>query len=309
MIVAVTGIVGIGQTFMDWSINYLCGAKRYWQYELDGKPQWQDLSHNPLGGNNAHGHFKSHPGVKGSHEYKAWVNEALKVENDFPIVFYPTIGSDTISHGHEYLEEVEKGTNLLKELGCKVLFLKRMSHFPLFHERISLRLKDRTSRDIATMLGEEASSDRLTRKKLSLQIFNRQKTLLKEYDSIIDRCQNSIDLVIPDRDWHWNTQDTIKKVFGTLDIKMDQERFSKWIPISEKWQVGQKKLYHFHEELLPNIAKAIVENKDIDWPEWEMDIVQESVIMAWIMRNHNKRLELPDDHFPYDPKYLHRFIQ
>jgi hypothetical protein len=309
MIVAITGIVGVGQTFMDWSVNYLCGAKRYWQYELGQDPKWHELSHNPVGGNNAHGHIKSHPGVKGSWEYQSWLDEAIKVDNEFPIVFYPAIGSDTIAHGHDYLEEIEIGTKLLNEKGCKVIFLKRMSHFPLFLERISLALKDRVPRDIATILGEEGLPDRLIRKKLSVGIFARQKTLLEKYDSIIERCNDSIDLVVPDKDWHWHPQDTIKKVFETLGLTIDQERFKKWVPISEQWQVNQKKLYHFHEKLLPDIAKAIVDNEDIDWPDWEMDIVQEAMIMAWIMRNHKKKLELPDDHFPYDPKYLHRFIK
>ena len=309
MIVAITGIIGIGQTFMDWSINYLCGAKRYWQYDdLEDHAEWNELSDNPIAGANAHGHKKSHPGSRGAYQFKLWVDEAHKIENEYPIVFYPVISGDGKGR-KDFLEQIKQGTKLLKENGCKVIFLNRVNHFPLFQERISRPTKEKMYFNIATILGEDGLSDRLIRKRLSVLIFPRQKTLLEKYQEIVEDCKDDIDLAVTDREWHHQTQDTMKRIFEVLGLEIVPERWDLWVPISQQWATNQMKLYDFHEKLLPNIAKAIVENKDIDWPDWEMDIVQESVIMAWIMRNHKKKLELPDDHFPHDPKYLHKFIK
>ena len=57
MIIAVTGITNIGQTFMDWSIHFLAGADKYWRADTksDFFARWRPLSHDPLNSESSDG--------------------------------------------------------------------------------------------------------------------------------------------------------------------------------------------------------------------------------------------------------------
>ena len=55
MIIAWTGVMGMGQSFLDWSLYYLSDKDQFWNMHLG----WQDLLSDPVTGRNAHLHKKN----------------------------------------------------------------------------------------------------------------------------------------------------------------------------------------------------------------------------------------------------------
>ena len=55
------------------------------------------------------------------------------------------------------------------------------------------------------------------------------------------------------------------------------------------------------------ITTAIVEKKEMTLPE--LDIIGQTTIMAYLMRDYGKRLILPTDNFPLDTQTLHQYLK
>ena len=311
MIIAVTGITNIGQTFMDWSIHFLAGADKYWRADTksDFFARWRPLSHDPLNSESAHGHKKGSPGwheKEWEKEYRYYIKLAREQEYEHPITIYPHISPRV---GLDMMPEIKRSVEVLKEEGVRIIYLNQTNFFPIFMERCRQPYEFDPKMDIKLLLNRQSlPSDREIRKELSYKIYKMKIDILNDYAQLAKSVEGIADLIITDKAWHSNPADTVKMVFDKLGLDIDQSRWSQWEMISKKWQGIQKELYDFHNIKLPAVAKAIVEGTDAEWPNKWMDMVQESLIMYWIMKNHKKRLILPDDNFPYDSKFLHKYI-
>lgn len=306
MIIAITGIQGQGQTFLDWSILYLNGATRYWREDGEGYHRWRPLSDSPLNSNSAHGHKKGHPGItrQWREEYKAYIDLARQQENEFPIILYPFPDPFV---GIDWRSDLEDSAHLLKKLGTKVIWITQTEWYPFGHERAkTVNIYDYVK---ISMASDNLPSDRKIRKFLSLNLFKQKNDAVKMYSGLVQDLEGVVDMIITDRQIQYHTHETVKMIMDKLGLTIVDDRWKKWCDIASQWQKTFDKIKTLHTKTIPGIAKAIVENREIEWPTAQMDIFQESMVMYWIMKNHRKQLVLPDDDFPYDSKYLHKFLR
>ena len=306
MIIAITGIQGQGQTFLDWSILYLNGATRYWRDDGEGYHKWRPLLENPVSSGNAHSHKKGHPGKtkQWREEYKEYIDLARQQENEFPIILYPFPSPHV---GIDWGSELKDSAHLLKKLGTKVIWITQSEWYPFGHERAkTVHLYDYVK---IIMESENLPSDKKIRKFLSYSLFKKKNDTVKMFNALAEDLTGVVDVIITDRQIQYHTHDTVKMIMDKLGLTIVDDRWKKWCDIASHWQKTFDRIKTLHTKTIPDIAKAIVENREIEWPTAQMDIFQESMVMYWIMKNHRKQLVLPDDDFPYDSKYLHKFLR
>ena len=294
-----------GASFMEWSFNYLSGKEQYFK-------NWRSrsnipLTDNPMNSTNAHGHTKNHP--KNLKEWRDFVEKAEKQESDEPITFYPYV--DGRVGINDMSARFSEGIEYLASRKVEIVHIQKTMAYPYWYERKYYPEDDIVYED-TFMLKQWLGIDELPglaklREMISFRILGRDKKWMEEIQTTIDKVRPHLRISISDREWYRDPPKIMRQVLESFGIKCDEERFKHWKPIADKWQGKILKLLDRYEITLPKTIKAIVDGDDMELED--MNIYQEALIMALLMRDHRCRLLTTQDHLPKNTKNLHKLIK
>lgn len=302
MLVAFTGVQGVGQTFMDWSFNFLLGRKTYWNHKKGLIP----LTNNPISKHNAHQHQRNHPGTLSEvRNFIAIAGEEIKKHNEL-ITFYPTI--DGVRHIDNSVEENEKMINFLVAHGVLVFCIKPTKPYPYSHERT-----DMDEGDLLDHLRELLNMKSMERKKIraqaSLLLMKKKQMWLDDVARSHGRIDKLVSHTFNDVEWIEETERCMLKIFRILKMKPKKENLTRWRDTRSRWLEKMKSLEEWYDSTIPLINDKILENQDMDLSIYDLDILKEIMIMAYLWKDHGRNLVLPTDEFPKNTKDLHRYLK
>ena len=99
----------------------------------------------------------------------------------------------------------------------------------------------------------------------------------------------------------------MKKICDIVGLDIVPEKLIQWRIVADRWIKNNENIKDWYEIGIKKITTAIVENKEMALPE--LDIMGQIIIMAYLMRDHGKRLILPTDNFPLDAQILHGLLK
>jgi hypothetical protein len=254
MFVAIIGVQGLGQTFMEWSIHYLTGKTKYWSIKHGSIP----LVNDPTTEINAHAHRKNAP--TDLKRLQDFVTKAKDQTDQTLISCYPHLNA------FEYVEQ----------------FLPQVDF--------------------------DQTNTKKIRETISLRILKNKKDWLDNVNAFYQRNNLIVDGFYTDHEWRTQAERCVKEIVSKIGLTVDQDRLEKWIPIMKKWQVPHLKMVHRYETELPLIVEHIVHNESLDLRPFNLGILDQSLIMAYLMRDHGRRVMLTSNQFPNNAKDLHQIL-
>jgi hypothetical protein len=328
--ICLTSNRSVGCTFVDWSIHFLSGQTKFYQAEDD---RWLDLTTNPLGKENAHNHLKNHP--KG-YDSTLQVFEKFNKQSTGIFSVYP--GSLTVKHAYKKLnlefdqekineandyshQDFAKIFDLCHEYNTKIIYIHSDSEIDLYHLETRHTTTEFFSKpgvgpvaDVAdefeglffdnAIEGFKESThiwDVKERKALNFNIPNFKSTY-PTYPTI------ELEHFWVDSRTVWTLgEETMRKILDYVELKLDNDRLTAWLPIYNKWQTIQFKHLNFCY-VFPHIIESIINN----W-YYELDnlsLIQEIAIQSYLIRKHNLNLKTWQlSKFPSNTKDLHALLE
>lgn len=298
MIVAFVGAQGSGQTFMEWSFHFLQDHQTYWNREFGEIP----LQNDPTNQVNAHGHQKNHP--CGMEAIKDFIKQAKKKKSN-DITFYPWI-SDNDQSGME--EEYRHLASYLSSQKIKQIWIKPTLPYPYFFERTDLDASNVLSR-IRRWLGDQSNDIIKIRENISLRLYGNRRRWLASVNSLHLDVDKLTDLTFTDTRWHYDTEWCVRELFRRLDLKIHEPNIEHWRMVASKWQKNLENLVQRYERDIPMMAQMIIEGHDFDLTPFQLNYVEEAVLMSHLMRKFGRRLMITTENFPKNAKNLHKLLK
>ena len=295
MIVAFTSLSPAGATFMDWSWQWLKGSDYTWNQGQG----WIPMINDPIKVGNAHRYQKNHPlGVK---EWEKFIESAQNESRDNDISFYPSF-QNTKDNLDEFVDQMNK----LIDRNVRVVIIQKTQEFPYLTARTNSN-----DREIEYVLDANPDINETSRRKVreifSIRMVAQQKKWLSEIESAFKRLDHDV-IVVTDKEWANQTEETMIRICDYLGTGIDADRLASWRPVMTQWQDNYKKTESFYENDIPEIADKIVAGEPMDLRPYNLRLVEESLLMMYVMKRHGRRLLLPDDDFPQNTQDLHQFL-
>ena len=101
----------------------------------------------------------------------------------------------------------------------------------------------------------------------------------------------------------------MEQIIAKTGLSVDDTRLDKWLPIMEKWQLPIRSMEHRHEKEIPLIVDSIIANNDLDLQMFDLTILEQSLIMAHLMKDHGRRLLLDSSSFPKNAKTANSLLK
>jgi hypothetical protein len=309
MVICFTSYRSLGCTFLDWSFNWLAGHKEYW---FDGKNQWDKLVENPLTRSNdgnpalepyesAHLHKKNHPiGME------QWVEMTQRLcdraVGGQPLTYYgSTIDIENENNFFDCISTV-------LGLGAVVIFLRCNETRPKSCRRMDPGMTEpRYIRDAAIKekillkfkntrnLEDKIKPIAKMREFLSLTV----KNFTDEPDKDINHAFFNL-LSLDYKSFILDGERTMRELFKFLNKEINEQRYSSWVKIYEKWRESSFAEVLFYEKL-PEILDCIRSGVSHSLEPYRLDTLKEAVIQNALMKRYNDRLlvgtmaEFPDN--------------
>ncbi len=295
MIVAFTSLSPAGATFMDWSWQWLKGSDYTWNQEQG----WIPMINDPIKVGNAHRYQKNHPlGVK---EWEKFIESAQNESHDNDISFYPSF-QNTKDNLNEFVDHMNK----LLDRNIRVVIIQKTQEFPYLTARTNSN-----DREIEYVLDANPditeTSRRKVREMFSIRMVPQQKKWLNEIETAFRRLDHDV-MVVTDKEWAHQTEGTMVRICEGLGTGIDVDRLTSWRPVMAQWQNNYKKTESFYENDIPKMADKIMAGEPMDLRPYNLRLVEESLLMMYVMKRHGRRLLLPSDDFPQNTKDLHQFL-
>lgn len=278
---------------MDWSFHYLRGATEFWHWK-DGKIM---LTMNPLKQKNSHGHHKNHP--EGIVEIDKFITGAKK-SGEGIVTFYPWIGQQ-----EDVLQLYQQMFIQGASQGIHQIWIRTTKHYPYFVERTGLSNLDPVRR----WLGMYDSDFGTLREQTSLRMYKNRNDLLADLRIFDRKIEGHLALSFTDADWWYKTEDCMSNIFDILAIDIDSDRLKTWRPIMLSWREKVLEMVDWYENKIPQITQAVIDDREFDLTGFDLDILAQATIMTHLMKDHGRRLILPDENFPKNAKELHKFLK
>jgi len=309
----VTSFPSVGCTFLDWSIHWISGQKKFYNTETG----IENICQNPIQKINAHGHNKNFIWTKDQilqtiDQFDSWSPCNL---NSF-YLGPPKVNIDDVNNNIDYnsLRATEYNTmiDLVNKNETPVIFVNITNdyfyeNFPRVGENESILtglplesieeiLKDK----LKTFFVKEADNIWDLREKLALTVrpfYHVNVTVTgKHYE--LD-CKTV---------WH-DLEHEIKFLFEYLELNIDSNRFKEWVPIYHMWQKQQLKILRFGWNL-DKITNAIVNNESLNLDHYDLDIWKEIVILHVLLYQHNLNIKgYGLENFPSNTKEIHTLLE
>ena len=329
-LVCTTSRHSVGCTFLDWSINYLKGASKFFNRKLG----WIDVISDPLQSINAHGHRKNHP--NGFLETREFV-EFLQKNSDFVSLYPCPISLNSAAAALNLsLENVDKKSwqavvgycdddynqmlHWLEKQGAKTVFVSIDKFSPLYvtsevrslekmmhHDRVPTSIDEvRQSRDIVFF---QHSVDEWEKNGLKDVWDVRERLALdtRPFEMLNENVDLSFEHYwIDSRELWFNGDKKIPEIMDWLEIKVDSQRYNQWLTVYHKWRNLQSKTFSFQVNY-QHIVESIVNG----W-SYPIDLTfdQEVVIQHCLIYQHNLNLKTWElTKFPNNTKDLHNLLE
>ena len=298
MIIAFTSLTPAGATFMDWSWHWLKGSDSIWNQEKG----WIPLIGDPNQVKNAHGHEKNHP--TSFNEWGKFLDVAVKESHATgkDISFYPVI-HPTADNLNDYINHI----NLMIKRKVGVVAIKKTQEFPYGSERTDMKDDDHTFLESDPDLPSNIDRKKL-REMVSMRMVPQQKIWLEKIDLAFDLLDKEV-VVVTDKEWAHQPEETMIRICGRLGTVIDPGRLVSWRPIMQRWRENYKKAEFFYNQEIPLMADKIVAGESMDLTPFNFRLMEECLLMMYVMKRHGRRLILPTDHFPENTLDLHRFLK
>ena len=325
--------LSVGCTFIDWSIHFLAGKDQYYSFE---KQIWIPLVSNPLTEHNAHHHDRNHPG--GIKNVTTMMQQAKNMPDDGLYSMYPFAGEtdyfrkklkiDLEQYGEKKFSQLEQewGAYEFSKIfdhcaaNAQVIFIhdnKSINWFrPFSHTRIvhNVSIDEQAEIEYRKQIFHKKSIDQW--KNLGLEniwdVRERQALDIRLLDmpanKTADRCDfskphfraNVCDL------WHRGVK-MFHQIMAYLDIPIDPDRLTQWIPIYHEWAQKPLALMQFGDGFDDTI-QCIVNGWYKELPELTFD--QEVIIQHALIYRHNLNLKTWQlEKFPRNTIDLHQLLE
>ena len=306
MRIAFIAIRSSGSTFMDWSFNFLTNCNQGQTYSSQTKA-WQPTVDDAVESRtmNAHGHPKNHP---------YWNDPAgnevinfLEDCKDFKgiITFYPAVDGSLCVEGEMYNLNKEMIQYLIEQ-DVKIFSVQPTTPYPYLGQRA--RWKDELHiHFFQRWLKTDSASYKELREKISFRLLANAKKTVEEIQQYHTQINTIVNDNFIDTYWQTNPEECMKKVCDIVGLDIVPEKLIQWRPIADLWIKNNEKIKDWYEVKTKKITTAIVENKEMTLPK--LDIMGQITIMAYLMRDHSRRLILPTDDFPLDAQILHGLLK
>lgn len=295
MIVAFTSLSPAGATFMDWSWQWLKGSDSTWN-----KGQgWIPMINDPIKVANAHRYQKNHPlGVK---EWEKFIESAENESHDNDISFYPSF-----QNTQDNLDDFVDHMNKLIDRKIRVVIIQKTQAFP-YHTARSDSSKSEV--DFWLDVNPDLAGEKIqkVREMFSIRMVPQQKKWLSKIASAFKRLDKDV-IVVTDNEWAHQTEETMLRICDGLGTGIDKDRLTSWRTVMAQWQNNYKKTESFYENDIPEMADKIISGEPMDLRPYNLRLVEESLLMMYVMKRHGRRLVLPDDDFPQNTQDLHQFL-
>ena len=295
MIVAFTSLSPAGATFMDWSWQWLKGSDYTWNQGQG----WIPIINDPTRKNNAHDYQKNHPlGVKAWDEF---IESAENESHDNEISFYPSF-QNTQDNLDEFVDQMNK----LIDRNIKVVIIKKTQAFPYHTARSN---SNKSEVDFVLDVNPDLAGEKTkkVREMFSIRMVPQQKKWLGKIESAFKRLDHDV-IVVTDKEWAHQTEDTMIRICNYLGTGIDADRLTSWRPVMAQWQNNYKKTESFYENEIPQMADKIVAGESMDLKPYNLRLVDQCLVMMYVMQRHGRRLLLPNDDFPQNTQDLHQFL-
>jgi len=323
----------VGCTFVDWSIHFLTGKNQYYSFP---QQTWIDLLPNPLTDLNAHAHDRNHP--SGIENVIEMIQQAKNIHDNGIYSMYPCIAEsdhvrkifnlDLEQCTEKELSELEQDWNANEfskifdqcANNAKVIFIHNNQYArwfqPFSYQRIKYKvtLDEKAEIEYRKQSFHKKSIDQW--KNLGLDsiwdVRERQALDIRLLDmpagKMADLCNFSkphFRASVSDL-WHRGV-DLLQKIMTYLDIPIDPDRLSQWIPIYHEWAQKPLALMQFGDSFDDTI-KCIVNGWYKELPELSFD--QEVIIQHTLIYRHNLNLKTWQlEKFPRNTLDLHRLLE
>ena len=340
MRIAFIALKSSGSTFMDWSFNFLTNCNQGKSYS-DKTKSWHPTVHDAVDSRtiNAHGHPKNHPiwNDPEGNEIKSFLKDCKDLKGI--ITFYPivsTLNADKhlvpytdgrlhiLNEGHSTADNLDPsidGSNMrgdvyemqkemiqyLIDQNVKIFSIQPMVPYPYLTERGRWPNKQTLFNFFQRWLRTDSTSFKEIRAQISFRLLAHAKKTLED----IQQCHTQINTMVTDTfiDTHWQTnpEECMKKICDIVGLDIVPEKLIQWRSVAGRWIKNNENMQDWHQVKIKKINTAIVENRKMILPE--MDILDQIIIMAHLMRDHGRRLMLPTDDFPLDTQILHGYLK
>lgn len=332
----VTSYNSVGCTFIDWSVYFLSNQTQHYNVK---STSWLPVSSNPLTELNAHVHAKNHP--QGYATTKSFIEHIESLPSNGLHSIYPwalapsaaaeclnlppeSIGDPTaFDHINQFRkDDYTKLLNLCREKQIKTVFVKSDPQSILYFQKKRvlehLLLDHKTTATTQQQLNDEFQTVFFNRSLSEWQ----DKGLTEIWD-VRERLaldtrpfdQNLINFVpdlqhpnlwINSIDLWTRTPAVLEKILKFLDLPLDHEKFTQWLPICREWQKIQLDIleFCFNQE---HIVNAIINN----W-HYDIDLTfdQEVIIQHCLIYQHGLNLKTWQlEKFPKNTKDLHKLLE
>ena len=306
MRIAFIAIRSSGSTFMDWSFNFLTNCNQGKVYS-DKTKAWRPTVHDPVGNETmgAHGHPKNHPYWKTTEDNN--VETFLKDCKDIKgiITFYPAVDGSLCVEGEMYNLNKEMIQYLIEQ-DVKIFSVQPTTPYPYLGQRA--RWKDELHiHFFQRWLKTDSASYKELREKISFRLLANAKKTVEEIQQYHTQINTIVNDNFIDTYWQTNPEECMKKICDIVGLDIVPERLIQWRLIAGRWIKNNENIKDWYEIGIKKITTAIVENKEMALPK--LDIMGQIIIMAYLMRDHGKRLILPTDDFPLDTQILHGLLK
>lgn len=282
-IIAITSALGVGGTFVDWSLHFLSGQSRYFSV---ADQSWIDLVDQALTHENAHQHKRNHPlGIDKVDHYIKMLSQTPHELHSFYMLddyFESTVNAPTTQliekcHSHQipvvYLHVPQHliGYAWRKRNGITV---DNNSDVALWDQREQLALDFRPF-DTSVLIPDIATTD----------------------STVWIHCEQL-----------WQSPELVlREIMSKLSVTVVESRYSQWCKQADQWRQMQLSYTKFVREL-DHIVAAIVNG----WshPLDRLTLTQEAVIQHCLIYQHNLNIKSWGlDHFPNNTQLLHQLLE
>jgi len=321
----------VGCTFLDWSILYLHGRDMFFNYK---KHRLIQLVHNPITPLNAHGHEKNHPA--GLDQTKQYVEAFLQFPHDllslYPIPMHHETAMQALGISVDQLQNPEinriaanfinddfvKLTDYLLDQGTKLIYVDH--NLPVYN--IGIRSLDKLFLEARPALSVDEIQNKFQTVFFSSSVETWTNQGLVDIWDVRERLAlDTRPLQLPSKpnvdfskphcfidslEWLTTGSSTIRKVMDFCKLKINKNRWDKWIDVYNSWQAIHHKNLNFSYQL-PHIIDAIINNKFF---VINLTFDQEVVIQHCLIYQHNLNLKTWQlEKFPNNTQELHKLLE
>ena len=277
-----------GGTFFSWTLEYLSGKDQYWGYTCHNTPSFIKLTDNPLTSKNAHGFIPN--------DYPFGLSK-LPVESQLSITDYMELLNKNQTHlyGCDF-----GGNDSIKFMQDNSNSVFRLVNDSMFHQNFYNRHHDSDSLDMVLLLNFiETWFSKSAELWGGMDVISTNNCSLREllsinirpYDNSNYGPYESFDSTKPHMLIHFHEiyhyfDSIVHDCFNYAGLTIDSTRFDKWVQVWYQWRTIVKSRILF-QSYLDVIIDYIIKGYDMDLTRFNLDIIQQAVIMHELVTKHN----------------------